>query len=121
MIGPKGGSAASWENPLKKFIERTNLIANAAIAPSIGIDLYAQRAVPTMGYIAQLACTTPKIWNAEKWALQRITHIPHNGFPKHTFFYQHEVGMGNITPLAISARRSHKGGQNHLHLEARVV
>ena len=104
MIGPKGGSAASWEKPLKKFIERTNLIANAALAPSIGTDLYTQRVVPTMGYIAQIACTTPKIWNAEKWALQRITHIPHNAFPRNTFFYQHEIGMRNITPLGISAR-----------------
>ena len=57
-----------------------------------------------MSYIAQIACTTPKILNAEKWALQRITHIPHNAFPRNTFFYQHEIGMRNITPLGICAR-----------------
>ena len=51
MIGPKGGSAASWEKTLKQFVERTNLIANAFLAPSIGTDLYSQRVVPTMGYI----------------------------------------------------------------------
>ena len=61
MIGPKGDSAASLEKTLNKFIERTNLIANAALAPSIGTDLYIQRAVPTMGYIAQIFCTTPKV------------------------------------------------------------
>ena len=104
MIGPKGGSSASWEKPLKKYVERTNLIANAALAPSIGTDLYSQRVVPTMSYIAQIACTTPKVLNAEKWALQRITHIPHNAFPRNTFFYQHEIGMRNITPLGICAR-----------------
>ena len=26
--------------PLKKYVERTNLIANASLAPSIGTDLY---------------------------------------------------------------------------------
>ena len=104
MIGPKGGSSASWEKPLKKYVERANLIANAALAPSIGTDLYSQRVVPTMSYIAQIACTTPKVLNAEKWALQRITHIPHNAFPRNTFFYQHEIGMRNITPLGICAR-----------------
>ena len=85
-------------------MERTNLIANASLAPSIGTDLYSQRVVPTMGYIARIANTTPKIMSAEKWALQRITHIPHNAFPKDTFFYQHEMGMRHITPLYISSR-----------------
>ena len=60
MTGPKGGSTASWEKPLKKYVERINLIANASLAPSIGTDLYLQRVAPTMGYTAQIANITPK-------------------------------------------------------------
>ena len=41
IIGPKGGAIASWEKTLLKYVDRTNLIAHANIAPPIGVDLYA--------------------------------------------------------------------------------
>ena len=66
---------------LNKYIDRTNLIAYANFAPSLGADLYAQRVAPTMSYVAQIANITPKVIKAEKWALQRFTHISHNAFP----------------------------------------
>ena len=68
MIGLEGGSAASWEKPRNKYVERSNLIANASLDLSIGADLYFQRVAPTMGYVAQIANTTPKVLKAEKWA-----------------------------------------------------
>ena len=77
MIGPKGGSTSSWDPPCK-HIDRTNLLAYANFAPSLGADLYAQHVAPTMSYVAQIGNATPKVIKAEKWALQRITHIPHN-------------------------------------------
>jgi hypothetical protein len=66
MIGPKGGSTASWGKPCKKYVERANLIANDSLAPSIGTDPYFQRVAPTMGYIAQIANITPKDLKARK-------------------------------------------------------
>ena len=74
-----------------------------------------------MGYIAQIANITPKVLKAEKWALQRIAHIPHNAFPKDTFFYQHEIGKRSINPPSSQlASCSDKDCQNYLLLEARV-
>ena len=95
---PKGGFSASWEKTLNKYIDRTNLIAYANLAPSLGADLYA------MSYVAQIVNVAPKVVKAEKWALQRITHIPHNAFPEDTFSYQHEIGMRNINPIQLISK-----------------
>ena len=54
-----------------------------------------------MSYDAQLANITPEVIKAEKWALQGITHIPHNAFPNETFLHQQEIGMRSINPLQI--------------------
>lgn len=43
IIGPKGGSAASWGTPLNKYIDQSNLIAHANTAPSTGADGSRQR------------------------------------------------------------------------------
>ena len=60
MVGPKGGSSATCGKPLNKYIDRTNLIAYANFAPSLGADLYAQPVAPTMSNVAQIANITAK-------------------------------------------------------------
>ena len=55
----------------------------------------------TMSYVAQIANISPTLIKAEKWALQRITHVPHDAFPNDTFLYQQEIGMRIINPLQI--------------------
>ena len=57
-----------------------------------------------MGYVAQIAIITPKVIKTEKWALQRIAHLPHNAFPKEMFFYQQEIGMRTISSLDITSK-----------------
>ena len=57
-----------------------------------------------MSYVAQIANITPKGIKGEGWALQRISHIPHNAFPNDTFFYQQEIGMRSINLLQIISK-----------------
>lgn len=50
---------------LNKYIDRSNLIAYANVAPSIRADLYAQRVAPTLSYLAQIANITQKLMKAK--------------------------------------------------------
>ena len=52
-IGP-GAAAALWGKAVAKWSARALAIGAARVAPSLGVKLYNTRAVPTLGYIAQL-------------------------------------------------------------------
>jgi hypothetical protein len=104
IVGPGGGNDASWEKPLNKFRNRSLDIAKSDIAPSIGIDLYNGRAVPTMSYVPQLCEITPKVEKEELLALQRVFHLPHHAFPKESYYYLLESGFRKIIPLKVTAK-----------------
>ena len=103
ILGPNGGCEASWQKPIKKFVERSHEIAKAGFAPSLGCDLYTIKGVPTLSYVPQLNWITPEVNKQEFMALQRIFHLPHNGFPAPTFAYLHEIGFRKIVPFKITA------------------
>ena len=46
MIGPKGISSVSGEKTLNEYVERSNLIANASLAPSIGATFTSNESPP---------------------------------------------------------------------------
>ena len=104
MVGPGGGNDASWRKPINKYKGRTVEIAKAGIAPSHGIDLYNQRAAPTMSYVPQLCLINAQVEKEELLALQRIFHLPHHAFPKDSFYYLVEGGFRKIVPIKVTAQ-----------------
>lgn len=93
IVGAGGGNDTSWEKPLKHFRSRTSEIAKSELAPSIRVDFYSQRAVPTTSYVPQLCEITPKVEKEELLALQRVFHLSHHAFPKNSSTTCWKVGF----------------------------
>eukprot|EP00972_Heterocapsa_arctica_P020325 2999317-Heterocapsa_arctica.AAC.1 len=53
IMGP-GVRDESWKAPVAKWVLRGKMIACSAMAPSIGTMLYNERALPVLGYVAQV-------------------------------------------------------------------
>ena len=60
LMGP-AVDMQSWLGPLSKWSYRVDLISRAGVALSIGARLYNGRALPVLGYVAQLVPARPRV------------------------------------------------------------
>ena len=61
--------------------------------------LYRTFDTPTLGYIAQLAKLPAQADKTELRALQKVTHVTHNGLPKDVYHQLDLIGFPRIPPL----------------------
>ena len=80
---------------------RGRTIADARIAPSLGIRLYNSRAVTTFGYVAQIYPPTSSAITAERSMVQRIFHLLNHTFPGEMFFRLGDAGAPQPTSLRV--------------------
>ena len=66
----------SWNGPLSKWSYRVDLISRAGAAPSIGVRLYDGRALPVLGYVAQLVPAPGGLLSMEMRAANKVWHTP---------------------------------------------
>ena len=65
------------------------------MAPSLGARLYEMNVSPTLSYVEQLCPPPPSIETAEKSAIEKTMHAPHNSFVGSSAFYLEQAGMIN--------------------------
>ena len=91
-IGPKI-SEKIWQKAERKWCSRSQAIADAKLAPSLGIRMYNTRAVTTLGYMAQLHPLPQSMVKEEKSSVQHIFHVLSNTYPCVMVFKLAEIGM----------------------------
>ena len=69
-----------WQGALTKYKQRIDSIALAHEATSLSVASYNSKALPTLGYIAQLVPPPPKHRRLEVCALNRVLHLATNSF-----------------------------------------
>ena len=75
LLGP-AVDLQSWNGPLSKWSYRVDLISRAGAAPSIGARLYNGRALPVLGYVAQLVPAPSGFLTMEMRAANKVWHTP---------------------------------------------
>ena len=79
MVGPEV-LEDSWTTPVEKLCKRTVCIARAALPVELGAVQFATRALPCVGYVAQLLVPLRKVLVKEMWVANKITHAPAASF-----------------------------------------
>jgi hypothetical protein len=100
-VGPSGGTCASWETPLLKYKDRANELGAAGLAPSLGARFYAMNVAPTLSYVEQLCEPTSALRIAEKSALEKVMHAPHNSFPGNAAFLLDQAGLVPLRSIVV--------------------
>jgi len=106
MVGPAAG-AAMWGAAVGKWSTRALAIAAGKLAPSLGASVYNQRALTTMGYIAQLAPPDKRALRIEKSLVQKVYHVANHTFPKAFLFRGRSVHLpqfGSLQAMSYAAR-----------------
>ena len=75
QMGPLGGEA-QWKEPLEKFRLRTREIKAQGLPLAMAASRLAIRAIPVLGYKAQLCPLPPLFPQLELWAAHKILGIP---------------------------------------------
>ena len=75
MLGPKAGGD-QWSEPLEKFKVRVREIRADGLSPGMAASRFATRAVPVLGYKAQLCAIPHGFAIHELWAAHKILGMP---------------------------------------------
>ena len=90
-----------WEAAVEKWEHRTLDLAAAEVAPSLACRQYNCRAVPVLGYVAQL-CPLPKqVLVKERRLHHKLFHFVAQGFPPHLVVNLKRVGFP--APISVDA------------------
>ena len=84
-VGPKIKEKV-WSKPKAKWDSRARRVSAAKLAPSLGVQQYNARAVPTMSYVAQISPLDASIIKTEKSVIQNVFHVLNNTFPMSLIF-----------------------------------
>ena len=122
MLGPAANDS-SWTNPLHKWIKQAKTIGAAQLPGSVGTHLYNSRAVPVLGYVAQLIFPSSAMIEQEIHLVNVVLHLPGRsvGLGAATAF--NKIGMMKFKSAVCSAlasiARAALGGklqwQDHWH------
>ena len=99
-LGPLGGSCV-WQGALKKFHNRVDNISQVHENCYTSIRHYNSKALPTLGYIAQLVRPPSNFNKLERSALHRILHIATNSLSLSSMHHLKEVINLDIHPMGI--------------------
>ena len=75
IMGPHGGES-QWKEPLQKFRQRVLEIKAEGLPLGLAASRFASRAIPILGFKAQLAPIPPLFTSLELWAAHKILGIP---------------------------------------------
>jgi len=106
QVGPKA-ALCMWQAAQGKWSSRALAIAAGKLAPSLGVTAYNQRAITTLGYIAQLVPPDSRLLRQEKSLNQRVYHISNHVLPKAFLYRGKEINMPqfvSLQALSYSAR-----------------
>lgn len=71
------------------------------MAPSLGARLYEMNVSPTLSYVEQLCPAPPSVETAEKSAIEKTMHAPHNSFVGSSAFYLEQAGMVPFSSILV--------------------
>ena len=91
FLGPQLASQL-WSKPMLRWYSRVLQLAKTDRPASSTALVYNARCLPTLSYIGQLADLPPFFETLERWALNKILHLPGNGFSRSTSLRLKEVG-----------------------------
>ena len=74
-MGPAAGEL-QWRDPTTKWEKRAVTVVDLSVGSFDAAQLYNTRAVPVLGYIAQLMPMNPRFARLEKRLSHRLMHIP---------------------------------------------
>ena len=77
MLGPAANDD-SWAAPVRKWTERSKIIASSALSPTVSVQLYNARAVPTLMYVAQFMLPPDSIISFANARANSLIHTPPN-------------------------------------------
>ena len=92
---------------LAKWARRVEDVASAGTSACVSQLRYSSRALPVLGYVAQLAPPPATASALERQALHRVPHIPFNAMGAHGLFRLREAGCRSfpcLTALSFAAR-----------------
>ncbi len=75
QMGPLGGEA-QWKEPIDKFKERVREIKAEGLPLGLAASRLAVRAIPVLGYKAQICSLPPYFSQVELWAAHKLLGIP---------------------------------------------
>ena len=102
FLGP-GSNCHQWIVPVSKWLSRAQNAADAHSAASVTASRYNLRAVPVLGYIAQLLPPPPDFEILEKKLIHRMLHLPSNSLGFHPLFRLAEAGGPRIRSVSAYA------------------
>ena len=106
LLGPASADL-QWHAPLAKWARRVEDVAAAGTSACVTQLRYSSRALPALGYVAQLAPPPATASSLERQALHRVLHIPYNAMGAHGIFHLREAGCRSfpcLTALSFAAR-----------------
>ena len=98
VIGPSAGGF-QWLAAEAKYERRTLDIASTRAPPSVALRLHATRAVPTLGYLAQVLEPPPQAISSQLARFHALCHIPNNSFSLTAAYKMAEAGGPKFTTL----------------------
>ena len=102
MMGPKAGQVL-WNATLAKWKDRAVAVARTQSAASVSSFLYNNRALPVLGYVAQLAELPESFARAEKVVVHHLLHVAMNSMDAATPFNLQSVGGPRIVSAKVMA------------------
>ena len=98
-LGP-ASAALQWRAPLAKWSRRVGEVSAAGTSACVSQLRYSSRALPVVGYVAQLALPPANLLSLERRALHCVLHIPFNALGAHGFFRLREAGCRSFPSMA---------------------
>jgi len=93
-LGPAVGDK-QWEAPIAKYMKRSCQTAARAGSPFLSVHLYVTRAVPCLGYVAQLL-RLPLFAETEKRMITKILRFPLTALSLAGLFNLHAWGSMQV-------------------------
>lgn len=91
FLGPKA-LQSQWTAPTKKYSARVAEIARSGAPAALAAYAYNSKAVPVLGYVAQLLPPPDNMQKLETNALHALTHMATNAYTYDNFFGMHLFG-----------------------------
>ena len=97
-VGPLAGGG-QWTKALGKFATRAKSIAASRASPVANAFNYNSRALPLLGYKAQLTFLPQETHKIERAAAQQVLHLATNALDEQSLFALHMIGAPEIKNL----------------------
>lgn len=98
-IGPSAGTVR-WTDPMNKWHDRSRALAASEVTPSVTLQLYASRCVPTLDYLAAMTQPPPYLARKEMQTLATVLRTPFCAYPRGLVHFWRELGLPSAPSLA---------------------